>query len=182
MTEPTEQDLANAALRRTIADRFKAQFERARELVESVLGPGWEPTGRHYLVTHDEEERARRVGGTMTPAAGVFTAEKDGERRQVLVIGTDKCECSSYQEGFGAMLTEPDLARTIEVRGQMVHPHKHSLYWAGYETGYAPRTAEQLAAARVKREEKAVEKEAAENPLFADQIRAEGYVPRGRRR
>jgi hypothetical protein len=44
---------------------------------------------------------------------------------------------------------------------------------------YEPRTAEQLAAARVKREERAVEREAEKNPLFADQIRAEGHVPKG---
>jgi hypothetical protein len=55
------------------------------------------------------------------------------------------------------------------------HVHRYSLYWDGYETDYRPRSAEQLAADRARREQKAVEKEAA-GSLFAEQILAEGYV------
>ena len=81
------------------------------------------------------------------------------------------------------MLLEPDLERTIEVRGKQVHPHKYSLCWADVPL-YAPRTAEQLAGARARREGRAVEKEAEEMPLFGEQIRAEGYrqVRKGRKR
>lgn len=50
-------------------------------------------------------------------------------------------ECSGYEEGFGSMLLEPHWARTIEVRGQAVHPHRYSLCWAGYEL-YRPKSAE----------------------------------------
>jgi hypothetical protein len=84
--------------------------------------------------------------------------------------------------GFGDMLTEPHPSMTIEVLGKTVAPHRYSLHWSGFEPDYVPKTAEQLAAARKKREDKAVEKEAAESPLFADLIRAEGYVPPKRKR
>jgi hypothetical protein len=31
------------------------------------------------------------------------------------------------------MLTEPDPTRTIEMKGQQVHPHRYELNWAGFE-------------------------------------------------
>jgi hypothetical protein len=62
-----------------------------------------------------------------------------------------------------------------------VHPHKHAVYWAGYDPDCRPKSAEALAAARAKRQEKAVGKEAA-GSLFSDLIREEGYVPKGRKR
>jgi hypothetical protein len=166
--QPTFQDRENARRRQEIADHFRTQFEEARALVESVLGPGFIPVGRHYLVDHDEEERARSTGGPGTPAATVISAEKGGVRRHVLVIGDRLRECSGYEDGFGAMLTEPDPQRTFLHKGEQVHVHKHSLYWAGYEKDYAPRTAEQLAAAREKREEKAEEKEQKEIEYLAN--------------
>jgi len=48
---------------------------------------------------------------------------------------------------------------------------------AGYHT-YSWKTAEQLAVEREKREQRSVEKQAQVNPLFPDNIRAEGFVPR----
>jgi hypothetical protein len=165
MTEPTEQDRQNAELRASVAARFRREFEEAKAFVESVLGPGFVPTGRHYLVAHDEEKRARSEGGRMRPAAVVIHAVREGVRKHVAVIGDQVRECSGYEDGFGEMLLEPDPNRTIEVKGTQVHPHRYSLYWAGYEPGYAPRSAEQLAAARGKREEK---KEARERKELED--------------
>jgi hypothetical protein len=189
--EPNEQEKASARLRQEIADRFRAEFEIARALVESVLGEGWIPTGRHYLVTHDEEARARNTGGPGTPAATVITATKDGAKRHVLVIGDQLRECASYEDGFGSMLTEPDPERTFQHKGETVHVHKHSLYWAGYETEYAPKSAEQLAEAREKREIKAEEnwqkqvEKAATGSLFPDFVREqmeENRPKKGRKR
>lgn len=190
MAEPTEQDIKNAALRQEIAEQFRERFEEARSLVESVLGEGWTPTGRHYLVDHDEEERARSVGGPGTPAATVITAEKKGIQRHVLVIGDQFRECASYQDGFGAMLTEPDPVRGFRDKdGAFHHVHKYRLYWGGYETSYTPRTAMQLAEARTKREEKAEAKEQqeieklAEGSLFPDWIREQAAEQKkGRKR
>lgn len=150
------------------------------------------PTGRHYLVTHDEEESARSVGGPGTPAATVITAEKEGTKRYVLVLGDQLRECASYQDGFGAMLTEPDSVRGFhDKEGQFHRVHKYSLYWGGYETEYTPRTAEQLADAREKREEKAEAKWQAEvektanASLFPDFVREhmeENRKKKGRKR
>jgi len=76
------------------------------------------------------------------------------------------------------------LSRTIEVRGQVVHPHRYSLCWAPYEL-YVPKTAEQLAALRESRERGKAEREERkfreENPLlaWADE-NAEPEVGRGR--
>jgi hypothetical protein len=178
--QPTEQDHANAARRQAIADKFRSEFEDARTLVCSVLGPGWRPLGRHYLVSHDEEERVRASGGKMDPAATVYSAEEWGSRRHVLVIGDERREVEGYEHGFGPMLTEPDPVRTFEHNGERVAVHKYSLYWAGFDTSYRPRTAKQLATARVRREEKAVEREAEANPPFADFIREEHRKPRTR--
>jgi hypothetical protein len=54
-------------------------------------------------------------------------------------------------QGHVKQAVEPDLTRTIEVRGEQVHPHKFSLCWAGYEL-YNPKSAEDLAKLRVSRE------------------------------
>ncbi len=185
MTDPTEQEKRSAELRSTIAARFREQFEEARALVESVLGAGFIPTGRHYLVDHDEEARARSTGGPGTPAATVITAEKDGLRRHVAIIGDQIRECANYEDGFGAMLTEPDPVRGFNDKKGVFHRvHKHSLYWAGYETEYAPRTAEQLADVREKREEKAEAKwqneveEQAKNSLFPEWIKEQAQEQR----
>ena len=179
-SQPTPQDVENARLRSEVADRFRREYLDALALAERAFGPGWEPTGRHYLVTHDEEERSRRDGDRTQPAAEVFTAEKDGVRRHFTLRDGEPIECDGYQEGFGAMLLEPDPVRGFEQGGVFVHVHKHGLHWAGYEPDYRPQTAEQLAAARARRQAKAVEREAQDSPLFADLIRAEGYVPRRR--
>ena len=45
----------------------------------------------------------------------------------------------------GPMLLEPQPTRTIEVRGQILRPHRYSLFFAPYELNN-PKTAEQLAA------------------------------------
>ena len=67
-------------------------------------------------------------------------------------------------------MLEPHPTRTIEVRGETVHPHRYSLTWAGYEL-YEPKTAEELAKLRhsreQKREERADRKWEEENPLLA---------------
>lgn len=106
----------------------------------------------------------------------VITAKnKAGVTRHFIVEDGKAREVPGYRETFGPMLTEPDLSRTIEVKGELVHPHRYELHWSGFEPEYRPQSAEALAAAREKREQKAIEKEAA-GSLFADQIRAEGYV------
>jgi len=50
------------------------------------------------------------------------------------------------------------------------------LCWSALER-YSPRSAESLAAAREKREEKTVERQAQEHPLFADAIRSGEWRP-----
>src|SRR4051812_50218948 len=55
------------------------------------------------------------------------------------------------QEGFGKHPLEPHPTMRIEVRGQLVPPHRYSLIWAGCEV-YEPKSAEQLAQLRASRE------------------------------
>jgi hypothetical protein len=186
---PTHQDIENARRRRAIADRFRAEYERDERLAVALFGPGWTPVGRHDLIDHAGAERCRRTGDRPTPAASVYTAGKDGRRRHFMLVGGQPREVAGYEAGFGAALTEPDTERTIDVRGQAVHPHRYGLYWSGYEPEYTPRTAEQLAAARERREQKAAaqEQEAIEKlatgSLFPDWIReqaAQRKKPRNR--
>jgi hypothetical protein len=179
MTDPTPQDIANARRRAEIAARFQAEYALAEALAVSAFGAGWKPVCYHSLVDHDEADAPRRESRRLRPAAVVYTAEKDGERRHFVVVDGQAKEVAGYQQGFGGMLTEPHPTRTFTVKGQTHHVHRYGLYWAGYEPDYRPRSAEQLAAARRRREQKAVEKEAEERPLFADVIRPEGFDPRG---
>lgn len=181
MATPTELDIENARRRQDIADRFREEYDHATALAEQVLGEGWEPTGKHTLVDKADEDRCRGTGEKPVPAAVVLTARNAaGDKRHLRADGEPR-ECQSVIAGFGDMLTEPHPTMTIDVFGKTVAPHRYSLYWSGFEPGYRPQSADQLAAAREKREAKAVEKEA-EGSLFADLIRAEGYVPPKRKR
>ncbi|MFO0796358.1 MAG: hypothetical protein U0804_02710 [Gemmataceae bacterium] len=58
--------------------------------------------------------------------------------------------------------------------------HRFSLCWRWFEPNYRPQSSDQLAAARERREQKAVENEA-DGSLFTEQIREEGYVPKKRK-
>jgi hypothetical protein len=87
----------------------------------------------------------------------------------------------NVEELFGELLTEKHPTRTIEVRGQQVPVGKYELCWGSLDV-YSPKSAEALAAARTKREERKLEKLAEANPLFADQIRAENTRPDRKRR
>jgi hypothetical protein len=171
--EPTEQDRQNAAIRQAIADRQQADYNRVLRLAMGKFGPGWVPSGRHFLVEKVEEDRARREGGPVQAAATVFTVkhEETGEKRHFTVGEDGKVtEVGNYEEGFGAMLTEPDPVRGFEHGGKWCPYHRYSLCWAPYEL-YHPRSAEQLASLRASRERGKTEREekewAAENPLLA---------------
>jgi len=124
-----------------------------------------------FLVSKQEEERVRYTGQRAVADATFYSVKNtEGHRRHFTVENGQVVRHESYEAGFGAMLLEPDLERTIEVRGQQVHPHRYSLCWAGYEL-YAPMTAEQLATLRVSRKrgkvERAEKKWREENPLLA---------------
>lgn len=75
-----------------------------------------------------------------------------GESRHFTVSADGKVtECQSYQSGFGPVLFEPHPTRGFTHRGKWGAYHRYSLCWAPLER-YEPRTAEQLAALRVRRE------------------------------
>jgi hypothetical protein len=144
-----------------------------------VFGPGWKPTGYHYLVEKDAEDEARRTNTKPPSAATVISATKDGRKRHFRV--ETMTECDTPEAGFGDMLMEPHPTGGFEHRGQWCRIHRYSLCWGCFEPDYRPASAEKLAEMRATREEKAVEKEAA-GSLFSDVIRAEGPVSKGRNR
>lgn len=154
MAEPTDIDHANYAVRKAIAERQAAEYSRVQAFALSLFGPGYEPAGRHFLVTHEEEDRVRREGGKLTPVATVYTVRKGPEKRHFTVTDGVAKEVSGYEEAFGPLLLEPDPVRGFMHKGQFVHVHKHSLCWAPFEL-YEPRTAQELADARRRREERA---------------------------
>lgn len=184
MTGPTEQDERNAVLRAAVADRFRREYAEALAHAAGLFGEGWEPTGRHSLVTHAEAERARLTGGRPAAAMTVVTAKNPaGDARHFVVEDGRAREVAGWREAFGDRLTEPDPDRRIEVGGRLVHPHRYQLHWSGFEPDYRPRSAGQLAAARERREAKAEDarrravEEAAEASLFPTWVREVGYVP-----
>jgi hypothetical protein len=171
-SESTPQDIDNAATRAAIAQRQKIAYVAVLKLALGAFGPGWLPSCRHDLVDRDEGARVRYTGERPAPAATVYTVKNKAgrERHFTIADGPLVVEHASYEAGFGSMLLEPHPTRIIEVRGQLVHPHRYSLCWASLPL-YEPRTAEQLAALRVSRERKKVERDEKrfqeENPLLA---------------
>lgn len=174
---PTQLDIENAERRRALSDKFRSEYDDALALATSLFGTGWEPTGRHYLVEKDAEDEARRTGTRAQAAATVIAVRNAaGDKRHFRV--ETMTECASVEAGFGAMLLEPHPTKRFTWAEKEITPHRYSLCWGWYEPGYKPKSADQLAAARAKREGRAVEREAEATPLFAAMIREEGFVPR----
>jgi hypothetical protein len=168
----THQDRENFRIRQQIAARFAEEYGRVFALALSVFGPGNLPSCRHFLLDRSEEDRGRHAGERPKAAKTVSTVkhEETGVRRHFTVENGNVVEHASMEEGFGAMLLEPDLNRTIEVRGQHVHPHRYSLCWSDFPL-YTPKSAEALAALRVSRQRGKAERERRkseqDNPLLA---------------
>jgi hypothetical protein len=102
----------------------------------------------------------------------VFTVQNaEGEKRHFTVKDGQATECAGHEERFGPLLLERHPTMTIEVRGEKVHPLRYSLCWAPIQT-YQPRSAEQLAEARTRRQRKKAERDEPkyerEYPLFAE--------------
>lgn len=189
MTQPSQLDIENAARRQEIADKFRREFEDALALAEKLFGSGWEPTGRHYLVDKDDEERCRRTGEKPIPAATVISVKNAAGQKRHFRADGELRECESVEAGFGDMLMEPHPTKRFTWAGKEIAPHRYSLCWGWFEPDYRPKSADQLAAARAKREDKAerkwqeaVEKEAS-GSLFPDWVREQAEEQRkGRRR
>jgi len=168
---PTARDLANAALRQEISARQQQEWNQVHAWAKSIFGLGWLPSHRHMLIAKDEEARSRATGERAVPSATVYTVKNSvGSKRHFTVNAEGRAtEVASMEAGFGEMLLAPDLERTIEIRGQRVHPHKYSLCFAPYEL-YVPKSADALAALRVSRERGKAEREERkfreENPLL----------------
>jgi hypothetical protein len=81
--EPTAQDHRNAACRAEIAERFAEQYNEVLRWSLGAFGPGWLPSHRHFLLTKEEEERARATGDRPIASATVYTVrhESTGQRR-----------------------------------------------------------------------------------------------------
>jgi hypothetical protein len=175
MTQLTERDIRNAALRRAVAERQRAEWNECRRLAEAALGPGWEPWMKLVLVDSDH-----RRSGDETPVAVAYKLRKGkGDARQVryLRMGPDGVIASEeYESLFGPLLTELHPSKTIEVMGKRVPVARWQMYFSALEL-YEPRSAEQLAAARVTRQrnkaERAEKKYAEDYPLFAEIERQE---------
>ncbi|HZY84002.1 MAG TPA: hypothetical protein VFE78_04180 [Gemmataceae bacterium] len=128
-----------------------------------------------------------RQTGDCTPVATFFKVcrgeQKLTERSMFIRRMPDGSmkKAQLYEELFGKLMHEKHPTLTFEFKGQQVPADRYELVWRALEE-YHPRSAEALAAGRVKREENAVEKAAQENPLFAEQIRAGELKPEKRRR
>jgi hypothetical protein len=186
MAEPTELEKANAAYRDAVSARQRAEYQQVLAWADRIMGPGWLPVGRHYLLDKEDEDRCRKTGERPVAAATCYTVTNGASKRHFVVREGQLVEVSGYEEGFGPMLLEPHPSMRIEVRGQMVAPHRYSLCWAPIEL-YRPQTADQLAAGRATRERMREEREEAafreEAPLFhAAGIKRQDVEPEGRRR
>src|SRR5438876_4024371 len=96
--EPTEQDWANACIRREIADRQEAEYVQCLQWSLGAFGPGWLPSHRHVLIEKEEEERVRYKGERPRAAATVYTVKNaDGDARNFTVQDGKVVEHESYE-------------------------------------------------------------------------------------
>lgn len=179
---PNSQEIENARIRQKIADRQAEEYAEAERLALEALGPGWNPWMKLSLIDSDHH----RTGDSdpASTAYKVYRGEKRLTENSVYLRRMPDghiMHADSYEPLFGELLHEPHPTRTIQVRGQQVPCPRYELCWSALEL-YEPRSAEQLAAARVKREHRAIENEAQKNPLFAEQIRTGDWRPEKRRR
>lgn len=123
----TARDRENARVRQAIADVQERQWQECYLLARVAFGPGWEPSCRHFLVDKAEEDACRKSGEKPRAAATVYTVKKEGQKRHFSVEDGTVVEHDDYRPAFGPMLFEPHPTQTIEVRGQIVHPHRYSL-------------------------------------------------------
>lgn len=169
---PTLRDIQNARVRAAIAARQAEEYAEAERLALAALGSGWTPWMKLTLIDSDH----RRTGNT-EPAATAYKVYQGEKRLSEHAVYLRRMpdgqimHADRYEPLFGGLLHEPHPTRTLEVRGKQVPCLRYSLCWSALEL-YEPRSAEQLAVARAKRAQRAVEKEAQANPLFAEQIRA----------
>lgn len=184
---PTLQDIRNAAVRQAIAERQQEEYDACLHHATHLLGPGYRPSCRYYLLDKDVEDAARRTGERPTPAATVYMVrhERTGEKRWFVLKDGEPVAVASMEAGFGDILFESHPTRRVEVQGESVPTHRYSLCWAPIET-YKPKSAEALAALRESREHKRQQQELAkaveDMPLFAEQIvqeRAKLSQPKG---
>src|SRR5271163_3698839 len=79
--QPTERDLANAAAREAIAARQEAEYRQVMAWADRIMGPGWYPVARHFLLEKEEEERCRHSGERPKAAATVYTVTNGASKR-----------------------------------------------------------------------------------------------------
>jgi hypothetical protein len=179
MTIPSPQDIQNAATRRAIADHQAAEYAGCMKLALGFLGPGWTPWMKIVLIDSDYH----KPGVSREPVATAYKVYRGEEKLTENSVYLRKTpdgtvrKADNCEELFGDLLTEPHPTRKLELfHGQVVPAPRWTICWSALEL-YEPRNAQQLAEAREHREERKMDKEAAENPLFADQILAREWRP-----
>ncbi len=181
MTQPTSLDIANAENRAQIASKALRTYQEAQAISREALGRGYRPWMRITVVPGDYHT------GNSTPVAvayKMYCGERKTSDNSMFVRrmpdGTAKA-AKTYEELFGELLTELDPVRTIEIKGQVIHPCRYCVTWGAVGL-YEPQSAEKLAAARAVREKNAVQREAEAAPLFSHIIQEEGFVKNKRKR
>jgi hypothetical protein len=177
---PTLQDIDNARRRQQIAARQAEEVVEADRLALAALGPGWIPWMKLSLLDSDHH----RTGNTEAAATAykVYRGEQRLTENSVYLRGMPDgriLHSPSYEPLFGDLLQEPHPTRTLDIRGKQVPCPRYHVCWSALEL-YEPRSAEQLAAARAKRELRAIDKAAESYSLFAEQIRS-GALPAGKK-
>jgi len=171
------QDIENAERRKVMAAVQNAEFALCESLALRALGPGWSPWMKLSLLESDYHRRAGPPavrataykvyrGDARLSAESIYLMERDGA-----VITAETPE-----ELFGDLLTERHPTYGFEQDGRWIAFDRWCITWSALEL-YHPRSAEQLAEARVNRERKRAERELqkwrTDHPLLADLPNAE---------
>lgn len=170
---PTEQDRANAATRKEIAEKQEAEWVHCLELALGALGPGWTPWMKLVLVESDYHRKRDAPPVFGATVYKVFRGEqKRTENSRYLIRDADGRvrHAADAETLFGDLLKEKHPSYGFERDGQWVAFDRWTVCWSSLDL-YEPKTAEQLAALRASRERLKAEREekrwAEENPLLA---------------
>jgi hypothetical protein len=142
-----------------------------------ALGPGFKPWQKISVIDSD----FRRTGDDTSRAVvyKLYSADERLSENAVYIRqmpdGTVK-KAYGYQSLIEELLDEPHPTKTVEYRGRKVPVARYELHWSALEL-YTPRSAEQLAALRVSREQKKAERERSATCFPSLALRACESVP-----
>jgi hypothetical protein len=94
--------LYEARFLRAIAERQQAEYDRVYLWALGKFGPGWLPSGRHFLLDKAEEDRYRRTGEPPIVLATVDTVRREGGAKRHFIVEGRKASAAMRRRSVTA--------------------------------------------------------------------------------